>query len=168
MATEKAEILSEKETEKTDELCTEAFERAAAAEDRLLRLAAEFENYKKRVQREKANALKYAEENIVKELLPFLDNLERAIEQGSTEVDNQGLLEGVVMTRDGLLATLQKFGLRPVESLGKPFDPHLHEAISLEGSDELPPNHVLQEYQKGYMLKDRLIRPAKVIVSDRR
>jgi len=168
MATEKAEILSEKETEKTDELCTEALERAAAAEDRLLRLAAEFENYKKRVQREKANALKYAEENIVKELLPFLDNLERAIEQGSTEVDNQGLLEGVVMTRDGLLATLQKFGLRPVESLGKPFDPHLHEAISLEGSDELPPNHVLQEYQKGYMLKDRLIRPAKVIVSDRR
>ena len=168
MVVEKAKVLTETETENVEEKYAEALEKAAVAEDRLLRLAAEFENYKKRVEREKSNVLKYAEENILKELLPSLDNLDRAIEQRQNADNSQNFFEGVVMIRNNLLSTLNKFGLTPLKSLGKPFDPHFHEAVSVGRSDEVPENHVLEEYQKGYMLKDRLIRPAKVIVSSGR
>ncbi|HCP14238.1 MAG TPA: nucleotide exchange factor GrpE [Peptococcaceae bacterium] len=162
---DEADVLTEAEIDDTQDGHAEALEKAAAAEDRLLRLAAEFENYKARIEREKINLLKYAEENVLKELLPSLDNLDRAIEQGQNADDIQSLLEGIVMTRNGLLSTLEKFGLKPLACVGEPFDPNFHEALSMDSSDKVPQNHVLQEFQKGYMLKDRLIRPAKVIVS---
>jgi len=133
--------------------------------DKLLRLAAEFENYKKRMDREQQAALKFAEENIIKELLPTIDNLERAMEEGRKAGDASALLDGVEMTFKGLLATLEKFGLTPLDSCGKPFDPNFHEALTMEASDEVPANHVIREFQKGYLFKERLIRAAKVVVS---
>ncbi len=133
--------------------------------DKLLRLAAEFENYKKRMEREQQTARKYAEESLLKELLPSLDNLERAAEEARKAGESGALLEGVEMTRKGLLATLEKFGLVPIESVGQPFDPSFHEALTMEPSDEVPANHVLREFQKGYQYKERLLRAAKVVVS---
>jgi molecular chaperone GrpE len=138
--------------------------------DRLLRLAAEFDNYKKRMERERDNILKYAGENILRELLTTVDNLDRALEQGTDQsVDAQkkldGLLEGVNLTRKGLLSTLEKFNVKAIESIGKEFDPNEQEALTMEASEEVPANHVLQEFVKGYKYKDRLLRPAKVVVS---
>ena len=142
-----------------------AREEARQAKDQLLRLAAEFENYKKRMEREKNNALKYAEENILKELLPTIDNLERAMEQGKAADTHGPLLEGVEMTLKLLLDTLAKYGLQPLAGVGQPFDPNFHEALVMEPSDTVPANHIIQEYEKGYVLKDRLIRAAKVVVA---
>ncbi len=144
---------------------TKVREEARDIEDRMLRLAAEFENYKKRMQRERETMMKYAEENILKELLPTIDNLERAIEQGQKSEDAAALLEGVEMTYSGLLSALEKFGLKPISGVGEQFDPNFHEALAMEPSDEVPANVILQEYQKGYIFKDRLIRAAKVVVS---
>ncbi len=143
----------------------EARQEIAALNDKLLRMAAEFENYKKRMDRERGIALKYAEENILKELLPTIDNFERAIEQGG-KADNVGvLLEGLEMTRKGLLGSLEKIGLKPLDGVGEPFDPNFHEALAMEANSEIPENHILQEYERGYLYKDRLLRAAKVVVS---
>lgn len=138
--------------------------------DKLLRLAAEFENYKKRMERERASILKYAGENILRELLPTVDNLERAIEQASVDSEDaekkiQGMVEGLDLTRMGLLATLEKFEVYSLESVGKEFDPNEQEAMAMEPSDKVPANHVLNEFVKGYRFKDRLLRAAKVVVS---
>ena len=142
----------------------------AESKDQLLRLAAEFENFKKRMERERENLVKYAGENILRELLSTVDNLDRALEQGSTDsVDTQqkldSMLEGVELTHKGLLATLEKFEVEPIESIGKEFDPNEHEAMTMEPSDSVPANHVLQEFVKGYRFKERLLRPSKVVVS---
>jgi molecular chaperone GrpE len=144
------------------------------SEQKVLRLAADFENTKKRLERERDTSLKYAEENILKELLPGIDNIERAMDQGQEAQSIESLLEGVVLTRDGLLAMLEKFGVKAMESTGEVFDPNIHEAIAMEETDsvepnfvlrEFQPNFVLREFQKGYFYKERLLRPAKVIVS---
>ncbi|MFZ5774570.1 MAG: nucleotide exchange factor GrpE [Thermodesulfobacteriota bacterium] len=134
-------------------------------EERVLRMAADLDNFKKRMQRERETALKYAEESILRELLPSVDNLERAIAQGKTTPDVAPLLAGVEMTCQMLSSTLEKFGLKPLDGVGQPFDPNFHEALAMEHSDTVEANHILQEYQKGYMFKDRLIRAAKVVVS---
>jgi molecular chaperone GrpE len=143
----------------------QAREEAEDLKDKLMRLAAEFENTRKRLQREKETALKYAEENILKELLPGIDNLERAMEQGRETGSVDSLLEGIVMTRDGLLETLKKFGVEPVASVGETFDPNVHEALVMEPSDEVEANVILREFLKGYHYKERLLRAAKVVVS---
>lgn len=135
------------------------------SEEKILRLAADFENTKKRLERDREISLKYAEENILKELLPGIDNIERAMEQGREANNIQSLMQGVELTRDGLLSTLEKYGVKAIDSVGHPFDPNIHEALAMEETDELEPNMVLREYQKGYLYKDRLLRPAKVIVS---
>lgn len=133
--------------------------------DKLLRMAADFDNTKKRLAREREISLKYAEENLLKELLPTIDNLERALEQSREAGEAAGLLEGVEMILAGLQASLEKFGLTPVDSLGRQFDPNFHEAIAMEASEESAENMVMKEYQKGYLYKDRLLRAAKVVVS---
>ncbi len=140
------------------------------SKDQLLRLAAEFENFKKRMERERETLVKYAGENILRELLTTVDNLERALEQGSADTDDtqqklDALLEGVGLTQKGLLATLEKFEVVPIDSLGSEFNPNEHEAMTMEASDSVPANHVLQEFVKGYRFRDRLLRPAKVVVS---
>ena len=143
----------------------EAKNKLLESEDKVLRLAADFENTKKRLEREREMSLKYAEENILRELLPGIDNIERAMDQGRESDNIEGLLEGVELTRDGLVATLEKYGVKAIESIGQAFDPNIHEAIAMEETKEIAPNMVLREFQKGYVYKDRLLRPAKVIVS---
>ena len=130
-----------------------------------MRIAAESDNLRKRLERDKEQSLKYAEENILKELLPWLDNLERAMEQGRNTHDIDALLQGVELSLQGLLGALEKVGLKPLDSQGKPFDPSYHEALVMEASQEVPAQHVLQVYEKGYLYKDRLLRAAKVVVS---
>lgn len=142
-----------------------ALEKNRELEDKLLRLAAEQDNFRKRMQRERETSLKYAEETILREILPSLDNLERAVEQCKCSPDAGALLAGVEMTCKGLLNTLERFGVKPMAGEGQPFDPNFHEAVAMEPSVEVPENQILQEYQKGYMFKDRLIRAAKVVVS---
>lgn len=149
---------------------SDAQEELAGLRDRLLRMAADTENFKKRVERERLNSLKYAGESIFREMLPVVDNLERAVEQGNpegaeTEKSVQALHEGVQLTLKSLLTILEKFEVKPIESVGKPFDPQHQDAMTMEGSDTMPANHVLREFLKGYYYKDRLLRPAKVVVS---
>jgi molecular chaperone GrpE len=143
-----------------------AKEEALEARDKLLRLAADFENQKKRLQREKENSLKYAEENIIREILPCIDNLERALSQDQRGEDfGRQLLEGVQLTIKGLMDALEKVGLKPLPSVGEPFDPNFHEALAMEASKDVPEQRIIMEFEKGYMLKDRLLRAAKVVVS---
>ena len=138
--------------------------------DQLMRLAAEFENYKKRMERERSRVLKYAGENILRDLLNTVDNIDRAVEQGSAAADDDGkklagMLEGLDLTRKGLLATMERHGVEPLVSVGQPFNPDEHDAMVMEPSDEVPANHVLQEFAKGYRFKDRVLRHARVVVS---
>lgn len=135
------------------------------AEERVLRTAADAENFKKRLQREKEEQTRYANETFMRELLPVIDNLERALQHSATAPNQEGLLEGLNMTLKGFTDTLARFGCRALETIGKTFDPNFHEAVSQEESSKVEPNTVLRELQKGYMLKERLLRPAIVIVS---
>lgn len=139
-------------------------------QDKALRSAADFENYRKRMERERISMLKYSGEAIFKELLPVVDNLERAVEQGvvdevEAEQNLTALLEGVELTLKSLRTTLEKFEVKVIESIGGPFDPTIQEALSMEASDSVPANHVVGEFEKGYHYKDRLLRAARVIVS---
>ena len=135
--------------------------------NRLLRVTAEFENYKKRSQREMDDFRRFANESLIKDILPIVDNLERAlsVEQTGTESAAESLKEGVRMTLEGLTDALKRFGVTPVESEGKPFDPNVHQAVSQEETEQYPDGTVSKELQKGYMLHSRLLRPAMVIVS---
>lgn len=138
--------------------------------DKMLRAAAENENFKKRVERERLASLKYAGETIFREILPVVDNLERAIDQGviegaDAEKNLVALLEGVQLTLKSVITTLAKFEVKPIESVGKPFDPKHQEALTMAESDSIPANHVVTEFEKGYNYKDKLLRAAKVVVS---
>jgi len=137
--------------------------------DRLLRVTAEFENYKKRSQREMNDFRRFANESLIKEILPVVDNLERAlaVEQTDTESAVEGVKEGVRMTLEGLTETLKRFGVTSVESEGHPFDPNVHQAVSQEETEQYPDGTVSKELQKGYKLNDRLLRPSMVVVSKR-
>ena len=142
-------------------------EELAATKDRMLRLAADFENRGKRMEREKQQAIEYAEERLLKDILPFIDNLERALAQ-DPEADGAAakIMEGVRMTLDGLLASLAKRGLTPIDSVGGRFDPNLHEAMAMQPAGEgVEPQTVIEEFEKGYRFKDRLLRAAKVVVA---
>jgi len=138
--------------------------------DRMLRIAAESENFKKRMERDKESLVKYAGENILRDLLDTLDNLDRAIAQGKTDSEDNGakltsMLEGLELTRKGLLSCLEKYDVSSLNSIGQPFNPNEHEALTMEPSEEVAANHVIREYVKGYRFKDRLLRAAKVTVS---
>jgi molecular chaperone GrpE len=132
--------------------------------DKWLRLRAEMENFKKRMQKEKADHLRFGNEDLLKALLPILDNLNRAIDHGKNGRENSPLLAGVEMIHKELLNTLERFGVKPIPAAGEVFDPEKHEAISQEESD-LEANRVVAAVQNGYFYHDRLLRPAKVIVS---
>ena len=137
------------------------------AQEQVLRTAADAENFKKRLQREKEEQTRYANESFMRELLAVIDNIERALEHSGAESDQGGLFEGLNMTLKGFLDTMTRFGCTQIEAVGKPFDPNFHEAVSQEESADHEPNTVLHELQKGYMLKERLLRPAMVLVSKR-
>lgn len=132
--------------------------------DRLLRVTANFENYKKRVVKEKDDFMRYALSDFAVQLLPVLDNFERALAQ----IEARGaekIAEGVRMIYRQMLDVMQKNGVRSIESVGKPFDPTKHQAVELRESDEVAPECVIEELQRGYFLRDRLLRPAMVVVA---
>jgi molecular chaperone GrpE len=128
------------------------------------RKQAELENYRKRMERERLELARYAGADVVKEVLPVLDNLERARSYAAGSSEEQ-LREGVAIVHRQLQEILNRLGLTEVESQGKPFDPHIHEAVSQNETGEHPEGTVLSVFQKGYLFKDRLLRPAMVSVA---
>ncbi len=132
--------------------------------DKYLRERADLENYRKRVQREKEELLKYGNESLLLEILPAVDSMEMALSH-ATEESASAVIEGVNLTLTMLLSTLKKFGATPIESKGKAFDPAFHQAMTQVESSECAPNTIIDEYQKGYMLNDRLLRAALVSVA---
>lgn len=143
--------------DKTDEI--------EAVNDKYLRLAAEFENYKRRVQRDQSDTIRFANEKLLRDMLPTLDNLERAIQSGRNQDNVDGILEGIDLTYKHFLETLQKIGVTQVSSVGEIFDPAKHQAVGQVDSSNVPENAIIEEYQKGYFLHDRILRPAMVTVA---
>ncbi len=133
--------------------------------DQMLRTIAEFDNSRKRSEREKEESLKYALESFVKELIPTIDSIERAIQSTKESQDVDALAEGVEMIYKGILNLLEKRGVTPIEAVNEPFDPMQHEAVMHVESEDVPENNVIEEWQKGYMLHNRVIRPSMVSVS---
>lgn len=134
--------------------------------DRLQRLQAEFDNYRKRTIKEKTEIIKYASEHLVAELLPVLDNFERATSAAQKNSDFSSFSQGVEMILRQLQTALGKEGLKAMDAVGQPFDPNLHDAVLRVESDEHPENTVVEELQKGYFLKDKVLRPSMVKVSN--
>jgi molecular chaperone GrpE len=142
-----------------------------ALKDRYLRMAAEYENQRRRALREQQESLQFANENLIKELLATVDNLERALGharsgEGST-FNPEKLVEGVELTRRSLLNTLERSGLERIEAIGAKFDPRHHEAMRQIPTADQEPNTIVEVYQVGYLLKGRLLRPAMVAVASR-
>ena len=131
--------------------------------DRLVRQAADLENFRKRSQREKDEARQFANQGLLEKLLPVLDNFEMALAAAGD--GDPAIRDGVQMIYNQLLGVLKESGVEPVEAVGKPFDPNLHEAISQQHTEEAAEGTVLQQVQRGYKLNDRLVRPARVIVA---
>jgi len=156
------------ETEPAPPVVEEELEttRALAAKnwDLYLRSQAELDNFRKRAQRDKEDLSRFANESILRELLPVIDNLERAVEHAE-KGGADDLLQGVQMTLSQFHKVLEKFGVTPIVAVGEPFDPARHEAVGQVESRDLPPNAVAQELQKGYLLNDRLLRPSMVMIA---
>ena len=166
------------ETEKTDEAkpddpIKDLESKLAAKEqeaqetyDRLLRVSAEFENYKKRASREMEDFRKFSNQSLLKEMLSVVDNLELAMNStnGHKAID-KGLLQGLEMTHSEILKVFEKFNVKPIEAKGQVFDPTFHEAVMQEQTDEFDENTVINELQKGYLIHDRLLRPSMVVVA---
>ncbi len=149
-----------------EDRCEMAEQESKQNYERLLRVSADFENFKKRSFRETDDFRKYANELLLLELLTVVDNLERAIQSTSGENNEAGcVIEGVEMTLKALLKIFERFSVKLIEAVGKPFDPNFHQAMMQEASDLYPENTIISEFQKGYMLHDRLLRPSMVVVS---
>ena len=135
--------------------------------ERLLRTTADFDNFKKRAAREKQDALRYATESLISKIIPVLDNFEMALAaaQNSSAEGLKSLQDGVTMIQTQLKSALTDSGLEEVDATGKPFDPNIHEAVSQQESADVPEGHVLQQLRKGYKIRERLLRPATVIVA---
>ncbi len=132
--------------------------------DRYLRLYADFENYRKRMQRDREDLVKYANESILHDLLPAIDNLELALRHASGD-QNSGLVQGVEATLKELQRTLERFGLSRIEATGKPFDPAVHHAMSQVERADLDDRMIAEEFRAGYLYRDKVLRPALVSVS---
>jgi molecular chaperone GrpE len=134
--------------------------------DKYLRVVADFDNYKKRVAKEKADIMSYGNEELIKELLHVLDNLERALGHAEISRETKLILEGINLVHKQFLSCLEKFGVKPISATkGDKFDPRYHQAIEYEQSSEIMPGLIISEVLKGYTMKDRLLRPSLVIVS---
>jgi len=130
--------------------------------DRLLRRQAEFENFRRRAERDRSEFLQYAGLEIVREIVPILDDFERALR---VETADQEYKKGIELIHQRLLDALKKLGLEPMEAVGKPFDPNLHQAVDRVQTDDVEDHMVLDEFQRGYNFKGRLLRPAMVRVA---
>jgi molecular chaperone GrpE len=135
--------------------------------EKYLRSIAELENHKKFAAKERADLIRYNNENIIRDILPILDSLDRALDLAGTSKDVNAFMDGVRMIQEQLLNRLEKYGVRKIEAAGREFDPNLHEALLQVESDKHEDNHVVTEFEKGYLLNDRLLKPAKVSVSKR-
>ncbi len=141
-------------------------EECNALNNKYLRLAAEFENYKRLTQRDQREQIRFGNEQLLKELLPVVDNMERAIKAARTNGGgDSALIQGVELTLKQLSGILAKFGVQAIETAGQEFDPSAHQAVSYGPSNDVPANNVLDEFQKGYRLHDRILRAAMVSVS---
>jgi molecular chaperone GrpE len=154
----------------TPEQLSELKERAAKADEnweRLLRTSADFDNFKKRAAREKQEAIKYANESLLQKLVPVLEHLDMALAaaQGAAPEAGQSLQAGVAMICQQFKNVLAEAGLEELDALGKPFDPNLHEALSQQETPDVPEGQVVQQLRKGYRFRDRLLRPASVVVA---
>ncbi len=157
-----------KKEEIIEELQTALAEKEKQIEElkeRLLYQQAEFENFKKLKAREKQEVLKFGNETLIKELLPVIDNLERAIEHAGKTEEAKSIAEGVALTLSGFLKVLEKFDVTRVNAQGQKFDPNLHEAVYQEEREDVEPGAVVGEFQKGYVMDGRLLRPSMVSVA---
>jgi len=154
-----------------DQACAEQGEpegleaQLAAEQDRVLRLQAEMQNLRNRLARENADERRYAALPLLRDLLPVVDNIDRAIEAAQQRSDAESLLEGFQLVRQQLVNILERHNVQPISALGEPFDPQVHEAILKQPSDEHAADHVALVTQQGYQLHDRVVRPSQVIVS---
>lgn len=139
----------------------------ATLQERMVRLQADFDNFRRRALKERQEAHQYGHENLVKDLLATVDNLDRAIEHArkSDGGDFQSMLQGVELVQRELLGALANHGVSEIEAGNVPFDPNMHEAMAQQENDSVPANTVIEVFQKGYRLRDRLLRPARVVVS---
>ena len=133
--------------------------------DRLLRLQADFENFRRRTQRERSELYQRANENLIEELLPVLDHFELGFENAEKHEANPDVVIGFRLVFEQIQGALTKFNLRPVDAIGEHFDPHLHEAITHVSSEEYPADFIVAQTRRGYRLADKLLRPAQVVVS---
>src|SRR3972149_1328858 len=157
---------SEEEFSDGNKKLIELEKQVAELTDKFLRKAAEFENYKRRTENDQLNLIKYAAESFIIKLLPVIDDFERSLEHIDTAKNNDALKEGIKLVYDKLLKVLDDQGVKKIESVGKPFDVHYHEALMQKKADKVEPHTVLEELEKGYLYKDRVIRHTKVIVSE--
>lgn len=157
----------DKAREELENALAEARRELSELKDRHLRLAADFENNRRRSIKDREEASLFGHQNLVKELLPSVDNLERAIDHArqSGETSQEGLLEGVELVLREIVSVLSRHGVVPIEAQGQPFDPALHEAMAQVEDGSVPANTVVQVFQRGYQLRGRLLRPARVVVS---
>jgi molecular chaperone GrpE len=152
-------------TSTSAEATTAKDEELKSLNDKYLRLAAEFDNYKRLAQRDQRDYIRFGNEQLLKELLPVVDNLERAIKAAKNNKSPDGLVQGVDLTLKQLQSVLGKFGVQSIPTMGQPFDPSGHQAVASVPSTQVPDKHVVEEFQRGYRLHDRILRPAMVTVS---
>ena len=133
--------------------------------DQLLRTKAEFMNYQKRMVKESESTSQFAVQSLILDFLPELDNFDRALKLADSSKDIDKFVEGIKLIEEQLFKVLGKYGVEPIETVGKPFDPNLHEAVMEEENNEMPHHTIIDEFQKGFLLKERVIRPSKVKVS---
>jgi molecular chaperone GrpE len=171
---EHAEMAEEEDSVNVVVLSAEEFEQMKAENEekqkQMLYTVAEYENSRKRTEREKEDFLKYANENFVKDLIPVMDSIDHAVEAArSTDTETTkgfiALREGVELIQKQLLGSLEKRGVLVIETRGEAFDPQTQEAISMAESETVPENNIIQAFQKGYVLHDRVVRPSMVVVS---
>ncbi|MBR4944079.1 MAG: nucleotide exchange factor GrpE [Peptococcaceae bacterium] len=175
MTEQEKEILEEEMTEEVQEETAEAAEEVldpeklaadlAELNQRFLRTAADFENYKRRTAQEKEDLLKYSNAKLMTELLPVLDNFQLALRSPAESTEAQNVVKGVEMIYRQMLQTLEQAGMKKIEAVGQPFNPNMHEAIMQVEDDTVPEDTVVEELRAGYMLKERVIRPSMVKVS---
>ena len=151
--------------EKLQQALAEKAEEAKGLNDKYLRLAAEFDNYKRLIQRDQRDQIRFGNEQLLRELLPVVDNLERAIKASRNGGSSDALIQGVDLTLKQLTGALTRFHVIPVETVGQPFDPAKHQAVTSVASEKVPERHVVDELQRGYLLHDRILRAAMVSVS---
>ncbi|WP_338262945.1 nucleotide exchange factor GrpE [Corallococcus caeni] len=156
---------SQTKARETLERLKEAHERAKDFQDRAIRSAADLENYRKRAQKEKEDVQKFGVEKLLKDLLPVVDNLDRALDAAGKSPDFDSFQKGVAMTRKSFEDSLSRHGVKGFSAKGQPFDPRLHEAIQQVETAEVPAGHVVYEVTRGFYLNDRLVRPAMVVVA---